>query len=103
MSEYHKVVDKPGYHKEEHRDRREEGEGGFLSGLLGKDEPKREHHTMSTGGAATTTGGVATNPVSGEQHYHSTETGAKIDQAWQDMKTKVPGTKEHKATDPKVV
>ncbi|PSC67731.1 serine threonine phosphatase [Micractinium conductrix] len=59
---------------------------------------------MSSSATGTSTGPhAAANPVTGEAHMHSTETGAKADQAWQDTKTKIPGTKEHKATHPTVL
>ena len=56
-----------------------------------------------TGMGTTGTTGVkhtAENPVTGEVHTHSTQTGAKLDQGWQDLKQKIPGTTEHRATHP---
>jgi hypothetical protein len=54
---------------------------------------------------ATKTGGhhIAQNPVTGETNVHSTQTGAALDQGWQDLKTQVPGTTEHRATHPNVM
>lgn len=43
---------------------------------------------------------TAQNPVTGETNVHSTQTGAAVDQGWQDLKTKVPGTTEYRATHP---
>lgn len=38
------------------------------------------------------------DPATGEVHDHTSKLGASLDKAWQDTKSAVPGTKEHKAT-----
>ncbi|PSC67758.1 hypothetical protein C2E20_8603 [Micractinium conductrix] len=59
-------------------------------------------HSSAAGAAGTAKPHAATNPATGQTHLHSTSTGAAVDQAWQDVKTKIPGTKEHNITNTKV-
>lgn len=85
---------------------------GVKSSVPGTTEYQATHGTGATGtgtgmgtGMGTTTGTtgathMAQNPVTGETHTLSTQTGAKLDQAFQDVKQKIPGTTEHRATHP---